>query len=377
MPAVWTYPWTLYEEGLGASLDALAARGVDAVVVAAHYHSVRAFQPRTGTFERRAGGCYFDPDPGEFGDTPIDPPVNEVADAADPLAEVADAAHDRGMDARAWVVCMHNSRLGAENPAFRTEDAFGTPHGHAFCPSHPEVQRYFADVAAAVAERGLDEVQLESPGFPTVFHGHDAVFGHDKRHVLPGETETRLFSQCFCEACTAGARDHGVDVAAARATVRELVETSFERPHVDPPSLATLVQEHDALGDLFDYRAAAVEDLLTAVGDCGVPLNGYVGPERWPAGVTPGVVESTLDRVCPLCYVSDPAAAREQLRTMQRAVDLPVDAGVTLDPDVIRRPETFDAVVSAVRGETDGRINVYHHSLATEAHLDWVAAAVE
>lgn len=386
MPAVWTYPWGLFDEGLADAMVDLDARGVDALSLATHYHSVRSMQPRVpdALFDRYPGGCYFDPDPAHFRDTPIEPIRNEVDGSDDPLADVAAAAADRGLDVAAWTVLLHNSRLGAEYPAYLTEDAFGSAHEHAFCPSNPEVREYFAGLVRSIAEYPVAAIELESVGFQSVFHGHDSTFGHAKRQVLTSPTEEILFSQCFCDACREAAGDD-VDLERARDLVRSIVRDSFESPHDDPLTLDALVREHPVLDDLFDFRAEMISTLLARIADAagGTDVNCYlmdgfgVGPgDGWPAGVTLDAVERHCDRATAICYERDPAVVRNRLRTLARSVDLPIDAGVTLDPDVADSEAQFRDVMDAALAGATGDVSVYHHTLATEAQLDWIEDAI-
>lgn len=385
MTSVWTYPWGLFNEGLEDAVVDLSDRGIETLSMATHYHSVQSMQPRVpdALFERYAGGCYFKPDSERFRETPIEPVRNRVGDSDDPLSDVIDVAEDHGLAVDPWTVLLHNSRLGAEYPEYRIEDVFGNPHGHAFCPSNPEVRDYFAGVTGAIAEYPVGEIELESVGFPSVFHGHDSTYGHAKRQILTSPTEEILFSQCFCDACRAAAGDR-VDVDAAREVIRSILTDSFESPHDDPLPLQALVREHPTLRDLFEFRADVISTLLAEIADGvgGTDVNCYlmdgfgVDPgDGWPAGVTLDAVERHCDRVTAICYEADPTVVRDRLRTLKRSVDVPVDAGVTLDPAVVEREEQFRAVFDAARAESTGDVSVYHHTLATEAQLDWIADA--
>lgn len=378
MPAVWTYPWTLYREGLDEAFEQLTRSSVDSISVAAQYHSVQALSPRTpqDLFTERPGGCYFSPADELYDDTPISPIKNEVGSTERPFDRIVAVADEYDLGVNTWTVCLYNSRLGAEHPDYQIESAFGDSHTHSFCPSHGAVRAYFADVVRDLAARGIDEIQLESIGFPGVFHGHGHRFGHAKRQVLTTETEEVLLSQCFCDGCRSRATRHDVDMAAARTRVRSLLRDSFERPHSDPMSLAALVNEHDVLRDLFDFRQATVSTFLDELADASgnTDLSTYLGDpdDHWPTGVRVGGLDSVLDRAMALCYVSDPAVARDRLRWLDRIVDLPLDAGLTLDPDVISSEEELRALVRAVSAEVSGTISVYHHSLATETQLGWL-----
>lgn len=384
MTAVWTYPWSLYTEGIETACRDLAGRGIDTLNLASHYHSARTMQPRfpESLFESYPGGCYFDPDESYFEGTPIEPPVNQVHDAEDPLLEITDIATEQGLDVAAWVVCLHNTRLGATHPAYRIESAFGDPCSHALCPSHRAVRDYFAAVVGSLADLDITEIQLETVGYHQVFHDHGAEFGHDKRQMPLSPAETSLLSQCFCDGCHAAAGETGVDLDQAQQLVQEILTDSFNTPHSTPLSLEALVQEHPALQELYEFRSHVIAQFVEGLAEAAqsTPLNYYVfepglGSEPgagWPAGVRLSSLEKHLDRVTALCYVSNPSTARKRIRTLRRSVDLPVDAGVTVDPDVIDTEEDLAAVIDAIHDEGAGKVSIYNHSLMTKTQLDWI-----
>lgn len=382
MTALWTYPWTLHHEGIDDASERLLDLGVEGVNVASHYHSVRSMQPRFSDdlFQAYSGGCYFDP--GEaFDDIPIRQSSNPVGSWDDPLAEIVDGVHDHGMAVNAWTVCLHNTRLGENNPSYRIESAFGNAHDHSLCPSHPEVREYFAVVVDSIRDRGVDEIQLESIGFPSAFHDHGTEFGHDKRQTVTTETETMLLSQCFCDGCRAAAASYSVDFERARERVRELVRPSLEDPTAALPPVDELLEREPVVAELLDFRASVVESMLAQLADAAgsTPLNYYVmeaygqEPVSLPlAGVQLERLEPHLDSVTALCYVADADTARDRISALERVVDVPIDAGITLDPDVVDNASQLGELVDGIRSSTDGTISVYHHSLLTETHLEWL-----
>jgi hypothetical protein len=394
MTTLFAYPWTLQEEGVASACETIRSHGVDELTVASHYHSVRAMQPRfpDSLFHSNAGGCYFAPDESELG-SDIDPPVNDVEGMDDPLAEIVDEANANGVDVNAWVVCFHNSKLSAENPDYRVESAFGDPQEHSLCPSHPEVRSYFADVVAAVERRGVSQVQLEAIGYPSVFHGHGETFGHDKRQVLTTRAEEALVSQCFCDACRSAMEARGLDADRLQRLVRDIVTDSFEAPDSSPPRIGSLVQERPVLADLFDVRCEIITDLVQRMASTlsSADLNYYVGSDArsrivpndgipgngWSSGVRLRDVAPHLDRMHVSCYTSDVDAIEERIHALDRLSDHTIDAGITFDPDVIDNEEDLRTVVSTIQDLIDGDLLVYHHSLLTDAHLEWVGNAIE
>ena len=383
MTGVWTYPWTLYGEGVAAACEELASKGVDKLAVSAHHHAIRVFQPRLSrpAFDGGPGGCYFAPSPARFEDTPIQPVQAEVDGSADPLTEIVAVADEYGLKTTAWTYILHNPRLANAHPAFQIEDVFGNAYGHAFCLSHPEVRRYYAAVVAECAARGINAIELQGAKYPSVFHGQRLTAGIDARQVLTTDADEQLFSQCFCDACRCAARKHDVDIDRAQTVVQKLIEQSMRRPGSESMALSDLVYERPILGDLFQFRNAVVDSLVEEIAEAAgdVAVNAYVrqvGPD-WSSGLTLSTLERHVDRITHTCYVSDPNVARDRIRTLQRSVDLPLDAGVTIDPTVIDSKTSLTAVVDAIRAETDGQVSVFNHAMMTDEQLNWVSALSE
>ncbi|WP_225741379.1 glycoside hydrolase family 10 protein [Halorussus halophilus] len=384
MVAVWSYPWRLLSADPAELRRELAELGVDRVTVAAHYHSIRTLDPRSehGLFESYEGGCYFDPDRDAFADSPIAPPVNDIDGRADPFGDVVDLLRDGGIDVNAWLVCFHNSKLGAANPDFRVESAFGDAHDHAFCPSHEAVHGYFEGVVRSLAAYDVDAINLESLGFPSAFHGHGPTFGHAKNQVVSDAAEEILVSQCFCSACRERAASHPVDFDRARSVVRSLVRDVLSDPTPQVRSLERLTSDYPVLDDLFDFRASVIDAFLERVaaasGDVDLTYSASDGLGRdpndgWPAGVVLDRVRPHLDRVVALCYTDDADLARRRVRRYRESVDVPVDAGVTLDPALVGTESKWRAVVDEVSDLAD-EVHVYNHALMSDAHYDWLGA---
>lgn len=386
MVVVWSYPWSLLCDTLDTSCRELANRGVTGINVAAHYHSIRTLEPRSNgsLFESYAGGCYFDPDPCAFEDTPIEPPVNDVAGHEDPLGTIVDRAAHHGMDVNAWLVCFHNSKLGGDNPRYRIRSAFGDAHDHAFCPSHPEVQRYFASVVRNLTNYNIETINLESIGFPDAFHSHGTTFGHAKNHVIRERPEELLLSQCFCSACEKRAANHPVDFERARDVVQQIARTTLSHPRQHVVSLETVTTEYPVLADLFAFRASVIESLLAtlavASGDVSLSYSASDGLGRnpndgWPAGVVLDRIQPHIDRIVALCYTADCDVAHRRIRQYQTALDIPVDIGVTFDPDLFETESEWLAFLANMDVGAD--VHVYNHALMSDAHLDWLDATQE
>ena len=379
MPTVWTYPWVLLSQGTEEACKRLSDCGVDGIRVASHYHSIRTLNPRSETpsFVSHSGGCYFSPEDEEFG--AITPPVNEIDGSTDPLADVATAAAEHDLSISAWCVCFHNTRLGNKYPEYRIQSAFGQSHDHAFCPSHRKVQEYITTVVRSLASYDIDSINLESLGFQSALHGHGVKFGHSKEQAVRGKSAELLLSQCFCLACCERARKYSVDFERARTLVRDLCREALTDPNWQRP-LTALVAEYPVLEDLFDFRAAVIENLVanlaTASGDVHLDYSAADGFGRgpndgWPAGVDLDRLEPYLDNITALCYVSDPEAASDRVLAFDERFDLPINGGISLDPELIGSQAEWETAVSQV-SEAGTDVAVYNHALITDKQLGWL-----
>lgn len=378
MTNVWSYPWRLLAPD-GRSLADLRERGIEGVSVASHYHSIRSLTPTADApqFDTFPGGCFFDP--GEYTtETAIDPHVHSVSGHESPLEELLAAPAADNLSITGWLVCLHNTRLGASHPSFRIESAFGQPHDHGLCPSNPEVRTYLGSIAEALASLGIDAIGLEAIGFPSAFHGHGDQFGHEKTQVVASPREEALFSQCFCDACRAAA-DFDIDMA--QSVVQERCRTILETPEDTVPSLSAVVEDHPVLEALFTFRARVVESLIRRIDHASgdVPLTYYAAAglgrdpdDGWPAGVDLDCLAPYLDRVTALCYTDDPAVARERVSAFNEVAGVTVDAGLSLEPRYVGTREEWVALRDAVASELQGELRVYNESLLSEEQFDWV-----
>jgi hypothetical protein len=235
------------------------------------------------------------------------------------------------------------------------------------------------NVAQVIGEKPVSEIELESVGFPSVFHGHSMKFGHDKRQVLTGPSKEWLFSQCFCDGCIAAADSAGVKMERAKERVQKLLEKELKDPSVMTPSLGTLIASYPELSDLFAFREMIVEKLIETITQAApdTDLTCYTrAPDDhwhgWPSGITPTLLDRHVDRIKPLCYVEDPRTARDWLRYYDRLVDCSIDAGITLDPTIIRTEDELRTMVETLAPVVDGQITVYNHDLMSDAHLNWI-----
>ncbi len=130
---LWAYPWDLYDDGIDESVCYLREEvGLDAVSVAAAYHSYQQLRPqRPGAklLISDVAAIYFQPDTGLYGDTAIEPNVAALALESNPMANLANSCSRHGLDLISWTVCLHNSDIARRYPQFAQQTATATTWG--------------------------------------------------------------------------------------------------------------------------------------------------------------------------------------------------------------------------------------------------------
>lgn len=381
MPAAWTYPWSMVRGDEKSMRRDIVQSGIDHLSIAAHYHSVQSLQPRTSNtlFESFEGGCHFSPDTELYESTAIDPPVVTPTT----FNQATNAAQEAGLETSAWVVCNHNTKLGANYPKLQTESVFGDSHAHSLCPSNSEVLSYLETLVVDIASRDVDEIQFESIGYPSAFHTHGSTFGHAKNHAVTAPHEQVLLSQCFCDACRDRLSDKGIDVDNAANIVRDLTEPVLKNASESLPPLSVLCERYPVLERIFSARADVITSLMERLADAsGETTVTYLASETlgddlgdlWPSGVVPERIAPYVDQIVALCYTNNLEDVHQRVSEFAEHTPMTIKAGITLDPLVISSKDQFSSVIdSALEGGADD-YQVYNHALMTREHFDWVSS---
>src|SRR5215212_7593931 len=166
----------LCDEGFATVLGNVQDRArVGGLTMAVAYHDARDVFPHNPVHKVRyleGGAVFFRPERSRYEGLALQPQVAELARTSDPLGELCAAAGERGMHANAWVVFLHNHRLGFVHPACSTQNAFGDPYLTDLCPSNPEVRGFARALASDVARYDVTTVFAESLHFHGLEHGY-------------------------------------------------------------------------------------------------------------------------------------------------------------------------------------------------------------
>lgn len=217
------YPWDLVGDPTAA--ERIASLGVDAVAVAAAYHTVRAatpLHPSHRVVDARHAAMYLPVRDEAWRGRRLVPAEPSWVDGPDPFGAAASALRSAGLPVYAWTVLTHSSRLGAAHPELCVRNAFGDGYPYALCPANRDVAEYCATLVREVVALGApDGVVLEACGPLGFVHGghHEKTEGAD---WTPGQQ--RLLSLCFCAGCAERYAAAGIPVDHLRATVRSGVD---------------------------------------------------------------------------------------------------------------------------------------------------------
>ncbi|GAA4047229.1 hypothetical protein [Nonomuraea soli] len=267
MNIAYVYPWDVVGDPSAAAR--IASLGVEAVALAASYHSARVVTPHHPAhrvLEATHSAFYLPVRPSAWGRLV---PASPGWTTADSWLRARDALGEAGLKVLAWTVLTHNSWLGSRNPDLVVRNAFHGPYPHALCPAHDDVLDYCQRLVREIVTAGEpDGIVLEACGPMGYGHQspHEKTAGADWTGV-----HQDLLSLCFCAACA------DRYPAGTLEAVRAAVDGS-------PTSMA------DALGDLHDQvrdvrvalSAGLRERVLPACGE--LPITLHANPDPWATG---------------------------------------------------------------------------------------------
>lgn len=333
------YPWDVL--GDPGFADRVRDHGLETVVLAAAYHSVRAatpLHPARRLVDAHQAALYR---PSTVFPGGLQPAPAAWLPEADPFGTAAKILRDKGLRVEAWIVLTHNTRLGRAFPELSVLNCFGERYAYALCPSWPEVRSYAAALtAAALRDVEVDGVSLEACGQLGVVH----MGYHEKTDGAFSPEMQQALSVCCCDAC-ASAWDG------------------------DPSSITSALRRGELPDGVLRVRQAATDalraDVLAAVPE-GVSVTLHGHPDPWATGASPGLTPSAaldVDSVLVPAWATVPATAGLVAQAAALVGDsATVEAYLTVLPPA----DPADLVDHAHRLVAAGaqRLSLYHLGLA-------------
>jgi hypothetical protein len=368
------YPWDLV--GDEAAAERIAGLGVDAVALAASYHTTRAatpLHPARRMVDARHAALYVPVRPEAWQGKRLVPAEPSWADG-DSFGVAAERLRAVGLPVHAWIVLTHCSRLGDANPDLTVRNAFGDRYPYALCPAQPDVVDYCETLVDEIVRSGpLDGVVLEACGPLGFSHGghHEKTDGADWSPV-----QQQLLSLCFCSACVALYGNAGIDVEQFRAAVQAGVDGGADSVRA-------------ALGERLTDAVSAVRTGLSRglrrllVGRIrslspSAKIVAHAAADEWATGpfaTVAGGVDADVDTLTFTAWPG-PDAALPVLKALQAITDKALAAYVLALPP---RPVDGEALAAEwrqylVAGASE--LHVYHAGLASRGRLDAIRDAL-
>ncbi len=383
--SIFAYAWDIAECGAARSVAEFLDLGLNAVTMAASYHAGKFLRPRGHgkICFPEDGTIYFHHDPDRYG--AIGPLRNTLLDERDVLREICD---NDAIEVNAWLVLLHNTRLGSLHPHSCVANAFGDRLIYNLCPSSPDARAYAralaADVSHAYPVQGLS---LETPGFLPPVHGYHHEFGL----VRPNAWLDNLLGLCFCTHCLERAGAAGLDGPGLRdRTVRDI--NAYLAGHTDYPEdmaeafwLADTTTDRE-LAAYLELRCGTVTSLVGEIRDvmrsdvalAVIPSVARPTANAWYEGSDLGALARTAGCLEACFYEPSVDRIAAELADISRRI---AGAGTLRGilrpswPDLETSSELRDAVRLLGRGGVDG-ISFYNWGFLRQRNLAFLRDAL-
>jgi hypothetical protein len=315
----------------------------------------------------------------------IKPVPNSSLGERDIFRELCDAGQ---LAVNAWLVLLHNTRLGELYPQATVRNAFGDPYLYSLCPAAPEARDYAVALCRDLSDnypvRGLS---LETPGFLPYAHG----FHHEFALLRQNRWLENSLGLCFCENCMKGATAAGIDADALAARLRADLEAYLATDLDFPDDMAEAFWLADTRSDgelaaFLDWRCSVVTSLLREIRSAVRPdaelavIPSVARPTAgsWYEGTDlAGIAEAgVVVEAC--CYEPSSERVRCDLWDLQRRLrGRGTIRGILRPayPDLKTRDEVVAAAAALREAEVSG-IAFYNYGHLRQASLGWITDAL-
>ena len=198
--SMFSYSWDIAEEGLDNYVDKVTNLGINTITLAGSYHAGKFLRPKSHKnkiYFPEDGTVYFKNNPEKYGS--IKPAPHSIFGDGNILESLT---KKKNLNVNAWLVLLHNSRLGLAHPEAAVKNAFDDPYIYALCPSAPQARAYAIGLCKDISETyEVKGLSIESIGFPPFEHGYH----HEMSFVRPNIWLSQNLGLCFCNFCISGA----------------------------------------------------------------------------------------------------------------------------------------------------------------------------
>jgi len=262
-----SFPVLVHDLGPERAMDEMHAMGFDHLMfccgIYAGYRLVMPRNPDRPIYALEEGRQYHRPNEAHYGR--IKPEYTRDLGGRDLLREVMDAAASRGMTVGAWLPFFANGRIAKAYPDVAVQNPCGSADRLFLCYNNPDVLEFvWAMTQDVVVDYGVDVLEVDK--IPQTLLELNAFAGRIDPIVR------FVGSFCFCEHCTAKAKELGFDLPAIKKHARKLMENSLKiPPHVvnaladelqGDAEIPLLLLDEPLMYDLLRMRLATIRQFM-------------------------------------------------------------------------------------------------------------------
>lgn len=384
--SLFCYAWDLAEDGVSSAARDFQDRHINTITLATSYHAGKFLRPhgKNGkVYFPEDGTVYFQPDASRYG--AIKPQVNSLLNDNDILRECCSQQH---MDTTAWLVLMHNSRLGALHAEDCVTNAFGDRYVYSLCPCSPRTREYAITMCRDVTDHyDVKGITLETPGFLPFAHGYHHEFALVKQNPWLHQ----MLGLCFCDHCSAQATGAGIDMAALKKRVAQAVEDYLQSGFDWPDDMARAFGVADIvldteLSELLRWRCDRVTSLVEEIRHevrkdatvAVIPSVARPTSGAWYEGSDLKALAGVADFIEACFYEPSVERIRSDLADILRRLGSATQLRGIIRPGYpdLQDSQSMKAAVSALRQSGLEGISFYAHGHLRTSSLDWMADAL-
>ena len=379
--SIYIYPWDIIDYGIEPCLELLKSLGLNELSVAVNYHTAKLLlphNPRRKIYFTEPGLLYFPPDL-KYYSGPLEPRESTLTAGSDFLTELIEKAQAYGIDVIAWVVCMHNSRLGFLHPEACVKTATGDRLFHTLCPVNPLARAYVKGLTGDLGSRfNLKAVELESASFMGYFHG----FHHEISGIEISPSLDFLLSLCFCPYCIEKAGAAGIEIDKIHKTVSELITSELKKPSL-PSAPVELTGRIPGFDRFIEWRVSTITSLIgllkkESCQNMDLIAIATVFPPNADArllyGADPVKLTGVCDSVTVSGYFTEKTDLAEDLNTLLAGGINPENLRVGLRPQApdSNTYENFAAKLTIAQERSFGGVTFYNFGTMRASSFEWI-----
>lgn len=384
--ALYAYPWDLMDDSPARWCHQFHDWQLNTLTMACSYHAGKFIRPHgknSKVIFPEDGTVYFQASLSRYG--LLKPKINPLIQAHDVLRAYTE---QNDISVQAWLVLLHNSRLGLLHPDTTVCNAWGDRYVYSLCPCHPAVHEYAIQLCVDIAEHyPVIGLTLETPGFLPFEHGYH----HEFSQIALNSWLKALLALCFCSYCLAGLQQQGIPARWLQQAIRKRVDQHWCEEGIlnhekKPDAFMMDSQLQTALGAMRQWRCQQVSTLLNEIRahvrrECAISVIPTVQPPHSNAdleGSDIRVLATMVDFIeCPFYHSSVEHVVNDAKDVIQR-VGYPRKVRAILRPglpDMTSAQQVVDTVLALRRlGIRD--FSFYNLGLLPYHHLTWIADAL-